>query len=162
MKIIDLEALKSEIYALYDECLDKTVPFHRKLDLFTVPDALVGKVLTATGIDISGHWVSIDNFGIRHALEQHGSPISEAKRGQIALEKEDFVRFLEVFLDPDEITAVGVTRRTNLPLIQFVKTIDNKKFVIKEIRTISSLRKKKVSRVVFHTMYKMKATKIQS
>jgi hypothetical protein len=162
MEIIDLEALKNDIYALYDECLDKTTPFHRKLDLFIVPNALVEKVLTATGIDISGHWVCIDNFGIRHALEQHGSPITEAKRGQIALEKEDFVRFLEVFLDPDEITSVGVTKRTNLPLIQFVKTIDNKKFVIKEIRTISSLRKMKLSRVVFHTMYKMKATKTVS
>jgi hypothetical protein len=162
MNIINLDALKSDIYALYEECLDKTTPFHRKLDLFIVPDAVVEKVLAATDIDISGHWVCIDNFGIRHALEQHGSPISEAKRGQIALEKEDFVRFLEVFLDPDEISLVGVTKRTNLPLIQFVKTIDNKKFVIKEIRTISSLRKKKVSRVVFHTMYKMKATKIQS
>lgn len=162
MDNINLDALKSDIYALYDECLEQTVPFHRKLDLFIVPNALVEKVLTATGINISGHWVCIDNFGIRHALEQHGSPISEAKRGQIALEKEDFVRFLEVFLDPDEISLVGVTKRTNLPLIQFVKTIDNKKFVIKEIRTISSLRKKKVSRVVFHTMYKMKATKIQS
>jgi phage-Barnase-EndoU-ColicinE5/D-RelE like nuclease3 len=156
---IDLEAIKSAIYELYDECLEKTIPFHRKLDLFIVPNLVVEKVLSATGINIENHWVCIDNFGILHTLEQHGSLLSEAKRGQVAIEKEDFIRFLDVFLNPDEIQLVGVTKRTNLPLIQFIKTIENKIFVVKEVRTISSLRKKKVSRVVFHTMYKIKATK---
>lgn len=92
-----LEQIKSDIYDLYDECLVNLSPFHRKLDLFIVPAYLVEKVLNATGIDIHGHWVCIDNFGILHTLEQ--------------------------------------------------------------LRTVSSTKKKKVSRVVFHTMYKMKATK---
>ena len=153
---INLEQNISDIYALYDECLERTNPFHRKLDLFVVPNNLVEKILEATGINVSGHWVCIDNFGIRHTLEEHGSPMSEAKRGQIAIEKEDFSLFLDVFLEPDVIKSVGVTKRTNLPLIQFEKLIDNKKIVVKEVRTVTSRKKNKVSRLVFHTMYKIR------
>ena len=154
---MNLSQIKTDIYALYDECLENILPFHRKLDLFIVPEYLVERVLNATGIDIRNHWVCIDNFGILHTLEQHGNPLSEARRGQIAVEKEDFVKLLDVFLEPDEIQLSGTTKRTTLPLIQFIKSMGDKKCVIKEIRTITSTRKKKVSRVVFHTMYKMKA-----
>lgn len=156
---MNFEQIKTDIYALYEECLSTSEPFHRKLDLFIVPKTTVAAVLAATGIDLSAHWVCIDNYGIIHTLEQHGNPISEAKRGQIAVEKQDFVKFLNVFLYPDEIHFVGKTKRTNLPLLQFVKTIEDKKFVIKEVRTISSTRKKKINRLVFHTMYKIKSSK---
>ena len=153
---MDFEQIKTDIENLFEECLELNTPFHRKLDLFVVPEKLAENVLKITGIDISNHWVCIDNFGIIHTLEQHGNPISEARRGQIAVEKEDFVRFVEVLLTPDEIRAVGFTKRTNLPLIQFMKVVGDKKFVVKEVRTVTSVKKMKVSRLVFHTMYKMK------
>ena len=157
--MINFEQLKADIFSLYDDCLEATMPFHRKLDLFVVPDALVKRVLLDTGIDLQNHWVCIDNFGILHTIEHHGNPLAEARRGQIAIGKEDFVRFLEVFLNPDEVQLIGVTKQTNLPLLQFVKTIDDKIFVVKEVRTITSSRKQKISRLVFHTMYKRKAIK---
>ncbi len=146
----NIEQIKADIYRLYEECLVNTEPFHRKLDLFIVPEWLVEKVLNATSLDISNHWVCIDNFGIIHTLEQHGNPLSEARRGQVAIEKEDFVKFIEVLLYPDEIIAVGLTRRTNLPMIQFVKVLGNQKIVIKEVRTVTSQKKQKLSRIVFH------------
>lgn len=37
--------------------------------------------------------------------------------------------------------------------------MEDKKFVIKQVRTISSNKKRKVSRIVLHTRYKVKATK---
>lgn len=153
---MDFEQIKKDIYQLYEDCLSSIEPFHRKLDLFIVPDDLVTKVMEQTNIDLTGHWVSIDNFGIIHTLEQHGNPIFEAKRGQIAVEKEDFIQFLDVFLEPDVIKLVGMTKRTNLPLIQFEKTIEGKTIVVKEVRTITSTKKKKMSRLIFHTMYKIK------
>ncbi|MCC6724791.1 MAG: hypothetical protein IT258_09800 [Saprospiraceae bacterium] len=156
---MDIEKIKAEIYKLYDECLERREPFHRKIDLFTVPDNLAQKVLTETSFDISSHMVCIDNFGIIHTLEQHGNPLSEARRGQIAVEKEDFVKMIDVFLSPDEIQIAGFTKRTKMPLLQFIKAMDDKKFVVKEIRTITSTKKKKVSRLVFHTMYKIKISK---
>ena len=157
--MVDFEQIKADILALYDECLEISTPFHRKLDLFIVPDGLIVRVMQATGIDLTGHWVCIDNYGILHTLEQHGNLLSEARRGQIAVDREDFVLFPDVFLNPDEIKMVGKTKQTNLPLLQFVKTIENKTFVVKEVRSIASSRKKKLSRLVFHTMYKIKAAK---
>ena len=156
MQEINLEQIRSDIYALYDECLEKTHPFHRKLDLFIVPNNLVEKILATTGINVSGHWVCIDNFGIIHTLEEHSNHMTEAKRGQVAVEKEDFSLFLDVFLEPDVIKLAGMTKRTNLPLIQFEKWIDNRNIVVKEVRTITSKKKNKVSRLVFHTMYKIR------
>ena len=156
---MDFEKIKENIFALYDECLETHTPFHRKLDLFIVPNGIIERVLSETGVNLEGHWVCIDNYGILHTLEHHGNPLSEARRGQIAVDKEDFVRFIEVFLNPDAMELVGTTKQTKLPLIQFVKTIENSVFVLKEVRTVTSVRKQKVSRLVFHTMYKLKATK---
>lgn len=153
MILIDNE-IRQKIYELYDDCISSLEPFHRKLDLFIVPDNLAERIKDATEMDVSGHWVSLDNYGVTHALEHHGNPVSEGKRGQIAVEKEDFITMLEVFLQPDEIQTVGTSRQTRLPMLQFVKTIDNQVFVVKEVRTVTSKKKNKVSRLVFHTMYK--------
>jgi phage-Barnase-EndoU-ColicinE5/D-RelE like nuclease3 len=145
------ESLKHKIYELYDECVSSIEPFHRKLDLFIVPDELAQRILDETDIDVSGHWVCLDNYGILHALEHHGNPISESKRGQIAVDKDDFITMLEVFLYPDEIKIVDETKKV---LIQFIKRINDKMYIVKENRTITSQKKKKISRLVFHTMYK--------
>lgn len=151
---------KQKIFELYDECLETLGQFHRKIDLFVVPEELAEKIKQATEMDVSNHWVCIDNFGILHTLEQHGNPISEAKRGQIAIEKEDFFMMLEVFLHPDEIHIVGKTNYSQKPVLQFVRQIGDKIYVVKEVRTITSQKKNKLSRLVFHTMYKIKAVKL--
>ena len=154
-----LEEIKQQIYDLYDECLENLTQFHRKIDLFIVPENIAQNIKNLTGIDVSEHWVCVDNYGILHILEHHGNPVSEAKRGQIAIEKEDFIRMLDVFLEPDEIKSIGVTKHTNMPILQFMKEIDGKVYVVKELRTSLSKKKNKRSRLVLHTMYKIKAPK---
>lgn len=154
------DEMKQEIHTLYNECIENSGQFHRKLDLFLVPIILTQKIFEATKIDVSNHWVCIDNFGISHTLEHHGNPISEGKRGQIAVEKEDFITMLEVFLYPDEITAIEGNGQTKKPLLQFIRRINDKVYVVKEVRTITSQKKNKISRLVFHTMYKIKATRL--
>jgi hypothetical protein len=151
------ENLIQKIYSLYEECLNRTEPFHTKIDICIVPDELAQMVFEATTIDVSNHWITIDNYGIDHALTQHGNPKSEAKRGQIAVEKEDFIRFIDVVLQPDKILLLENSKRSNLTQIQFEKVIQNKKIVVKEVRTITSKKKNKVSRLIFQTMYKLKS-----
>ena len=148
------ENIIKQIDSLYEECLIKTEQFHTKIDICLVPDDLAQKVLAVTNIDIANHWITIDNYGIIHTLSQHGNPISESKRGQIAIEKEDFLKFINVVLQPDRIVLLENTKRSNLPQIQFEKEIFNKIVIVKEIRTVTSTKKNKVSRLVFHTMYK--------
>ena len=150
------ESVRNKIFESYEECINSIEPFHRKLDLFIVPDELAQRILNETNIDVSEHWVCIDNYGILHALEHHGSLIAESKRGQMAVDKEDFITMLDVFLYPDEIKLIGETTKTQRVLIQFIKRINDKMYIVKEIRTITSQKKKKVSRLVFHTMYKKK------
>lgn len=79
--------IKEAIYALFDECLNTHTPFHRKLDIFVIPDALAQRVQEATGIDVFGHLVCIDNFGIPHTLEQH---YVQNKSQQVVLPLADF------------------------------------------------------------------------
>ena len=153
---MDFEDIKDKINALYDACLESTTHFHVKIDVCMVPEELAIMVMTTTNIDISNHLITIDNYGIIHTLQQHSNPITEAKRGQVAIEREDFIRWLEVVLYPDEVKHLGDTKRTNLPLLQFEKIIENRKIVVKEVRTVQSSKKQKVSRLVFHTMYKFK------
>jgi hypothetical protein len=160
MKMEETKGLISEILNLYDESLEKIDHFHKKLELFVVPIEIANFVMSKLNLDIENHIVTIDNFGILHSLEEHGNPITEAKRGQISIEKNDFVKIIDVLLYPDEINFIGLTKHTKLPLLQFIKEIENKIYIVKEVRTITSQKKKKVSRLVFHTMYKIKATKI--
>lgn len=148
------ENLIEQINSLYEECLTNTEQFHTKIDICIVPDALAQMVFEATNIDITNHLITIDNYGITHTLLQHGNPISEAKRGQIAIEKEDFITFIDVVLQPDKIVLLENTKRSNLPQLQFEKVIQNKNIVVKEVRTVTSKKKNKVSRLVFQTMYK--------
>jgi hypothetical protein len=65
---------------------------------------------------------------------------------------------LEVFLYPEEIVLIRNTSHTQKPILQFVRQIEDKIYVLKEIRTITSKKKNKLSRLVFHTMYKIKAS----
>ena len=153
------EEIKQQIYDLYDESISSIEPFHYKIDLFIVPSELAHNIKEKTDIDVSNHWVCIDNYGIIHTMEHHGNERSEAKRGQIAIGKEDFITMIEVFLYPDEIKKMGVTRHNNLPILQFVKKMDDKIFVVKEVRTTTSRKENKISRLVFQTMYKIKAIK---
>lgn len=149
--------LRKQINDLYDECLENFEQFHRKIDLFEIPELLASRIKEKTAIDLLGFWICIDNFGILHTLENHGNPVSEAKRGQVAVEKEDFITMIEVCLYPDEIKFVGNSKHTQKPLLQFEKKIENKIFVVKEVRIVTSKKKNKLNRLVFHTMYKIKA-----
>src|SRR3546814_7432582 len=69
------------------------------MDLGQVSQANADRVLRDTGIDISGARREIDNSAINHALKQHGSDTTEAKRGQAAITPEDFGKIPEIVAD---------------------------------------------------------------
>jgi phage-Barnase-EndoU-ColicinE5/D-RelE like nuclease3 len=150
------EELRKQINDLYDECLENFEQFHRKIDLFEISESLANRIKENTDVDLFGFWVCIDNFGIIHTLENHGNPVSEAKRGQIAVEKEDFITMVEVCLNPDDIKLIGNSKHTQKPLMQFEKRIENKIFVVKEVRIVTSTKKKKKNRLFFIQCIKLK------
>ena len=54
------DEVKIAIAELFEECLSIRTPFHLKIDLFVIPDALAQRVMEATGLDVFGHWVCIE------------------------------------------------------------------------------------------------------
>jgi hypothetical protein len=64
---------------------------------------------------------------------------------------------LEVCLNPDKIKYSEAKNGTQ-KFLQFENKIENKIYVVKEIRTVTSIKKNKINRLMFHTMYKIKAT----
>src|SRR3546814_3978667 len=75
------------------------------MDLGQVSQANADRVLRDTGIDISGARREIDNSAINHALKQHGSDTTEAKRGQAAITPEDFGKIPEIVERSEEHTS---------------------------------------------------------
>lgn len=156
--MIDYEKIRTEIEALYNNCLANPKSPHQKIDICPVPNELAVLILETTGLVVSNFWLSIDNYGIIHTLNHHGNPISEAQRGQIAIEKADFLSFLDVVLFPDEIKLIGNTFQTKLQMIQFEQGTTVRTVVVKELRQVR--KKGKINRLVLHTMYKKhKSTK---
>jgi phage-Barnase-EndoU-ColicinE5/D-RelE like nuclease3 len=142
--------MERKIGDLHDRRLDTETLPHR-LDLFIVPPQIVKLVFEATGIDLSGYMVRIHKYEIIHALK-HSDPIEEANRGQIAIKREDIIRFLDIIFDPDEIKlSEKNTKHTKKPCIEFAKTIVNKTIVKLEIRTVT--RKGKTNCLAFKTMW---------
>ncbi len=65
---------------------------------------------------------------------------------------------IDVCLNADSIKNIGVSNHSKNPILQFEKRINDRIFVVKEVRFITSKKKNKINRLVFHTMYKIKAT----
>lgn len=93
---------------------------HEKHDMGAVSNA--AKIHEETGIDVGGYRQVADNFGVRHAFNNHGNEKAEARRGQRAVKTEDVARFPSVVHSPDRIAPGGKTKQGR-DVIQFEKHI---------------------------------------
>jgi len=130
---------------------------HIILDMGIIDENLANRIKEKTELDFSGYYISIDNYSIKHTLEKHGNPITEAKRGQINISKEDFFLLPEIIFNFDNVSYDKKLNKkgANSECLKFEKTIGDVYFVIKEIRTV--IKKGKINRIVLQTMYKRKA-----
>lgn len=148
-----MDELKRKIEELYDFALNNPENSYQIVDLVEISADLAEKILTATGVDVSGFTLSIDNYGILHTLERHGNPVREKARGQLAVTKTDFTRLLDIVNDYDSIRfdkrahQNGVFKETFV----FMKELENSYFVAKEIRRVT--KKGKRNRLILQTMY---------
>lgn len=96
--------------------------------------ANVELVENATGINIAGFNRVLDNYSLRHIMDKHGDPDIEAKRGQIAITREDFTRIPEITDTPDLVENAGKTHQ-GLDTIRYQKRINGEIFYLEEART---------------------------
>lgn len=68
-----------------------------------VPDHVVRRVQTDTGLDIRGFGVMMNGNDVRHIMQSHGDASAEAARGQTAVTAEDIARIPEVLSSPDKV-----------------------------------------------------------
>ncbi len=139
---------------LYELALNRLTNEHFLLDLFTIDKTLGAKIFAETGLELTGFVVSIDTYGIRHAIERHGDENKEAARGQVALQKSAFDLMFLVLTEADSIIFDPRQRNPSSPVVEtliFEKQISNYHYVFKEIRRVK--KKGKSNRLVFQTMF---------
>lgn len=153
-----MEDIKSRIESLYEFALYNPTNEQRIIDIFQIEEALAVQIQESTGLELRGFFVSIDNYGIVHTLLRHGNPAKEAKHGQIAVTKADFVALVEVISAPDTIQleaktyGKGVIKETLI----FKKEFEHYYIVVKEIRRV--FKKGKINRLILQSMYIRKKT----
>lgn len=95
----------------------------RRILLSLGPVQNAALILEKTGLNVTGFTRILDNYGVRHTLKQHGDPIKEARRGQIAVTLEDFGKIGLITTEPDDIFSDG-TNKIGRQIIVFVKLMD--------------------------------------
>ena len=119
------------------------------IELGTVDEKLAKKIQTQTEIKLEGYTITIDSYGILHAMNRHSN---EPNQNQISLSEQDFLKLEQIIFEADAIEEVS---RYNKKALQFSKLIENKYFTIFEIITITGEKKKlyKKNRLAFKTMF---------
>jgi len=143
------------INKLFDFAFNNVENKKKMLDLGIVDKVLAKKIEENTDLDLENYLISIDNFGIRHAIEKHGSPKTEEPRGQIAITKEDFSKLLEIIQQADKISLEGKTA-IGKDVILFEKQLEVLYAVAEEVRSVTSTKKGKQNRLVFQSFWKRK------
>jgi len=140
---------------LYELACNTMTNKHIIIDLGVVEYKMGAKILSKSGIEVTGFVISIDTYGIRHAVERHGDSKTELTRGQVPVQKSDFFIALEIVLESDNLRYDfrGNLNHSNLKeSIVFDKKInDYHYFVSMEVRRV--VKRGKHSRLVFQTMY---------
>ncbi len=128
------EGLKTKISELYDYAVSKVSNALKKVELWRLEDSEAATIKEKTGIDVSGYMHVIDNYSINHILKEHGDPKLEAKRGQIAVTKEDVGMIPEIITKPDILENAGKTKQ-GLEGIRYGKKVNGFVIYVEEVRT---------------------------
>ena len=106
-----------------------------KVHRLQVPEAVLQKVASITGLNVAGYLATFDNSKVGHVIGDHGNAAKEAKRKQLPVTLDDFKYEPLIMTAPDLIEASHKTV-TGLDAVKFSKVIDGNTYVlVKELRT---------------------------
>ena len=106
-----------------------------KAEVGKVSDLLVELAKDKLPVDIRGYNHDIDTSAIGHIYKNHGDVEKEAKRGQIAVVKDDYKRIPEIIYNWDYI-AFGSKNKRGQDVIVYGKNMpDGSSVYIEEVRT---------------------------
>ena len=102
-----IDVLKKKVADFYDRVISTNPSQNIREWLGGVSKNNIEAVKQKTGIDLTGYERVIDSSGINHILKNHGDEVTEAKRGQIGITRNDISRIPEIVESPDDIQYVG-------------------------------------------------------
>lgn len=150
--------LETQINELYEFAIQDTENVLKIIDIGEIDENLAKKIEENTGMNLLGFKISIDTFSIKHIMKKHGNPKEEVKRGQVAIEKIDFLLIQDIINNAEAIQKdQRISTKTNLIIhesIIFRKTYETEYVVINEIRQV--IKKGKVNRIILQSMRKHK------
>jgi hypothetical protein len=101
-------------------------------------------------LDVTGFVLIVDDQHIAHATRQHGNARTEAKRGQLPIDLDDYARLPRILGDPDTVDPAETGRRGG-PAAVVAKVIGGVAY-----RVIVELRRHR-RQLAFVTIYKTRA-----
>ena len=132
MKITPLQF--PDVGSLYEFTLKDPLNQTAFVDLGILGDLEVTKLKVATNQDFADYQKMIDSYAIRHILKGHGNPVTEARRGQVAVTRSDFLLVDDILKDPDAIHSLG-KNKIGREVIAFEKMLDQFYTLVVEVRT---------------------------
>jgi len=124
---------------LVDYVLTDTTNAKRAVRFQTVTPEEAAQLKKQTNLDLEGYHHTIDNYGIKQALEQHGNMNSETQRGQLPIEKSDIQMIPEIVKNYDSVKMIPKgsegSNGPSLDLIRYEKRIDGSVYYVEEVRT---------------------------
>lgn len=101
----------------------KTGKDSKKFYFGKVSDNLAKSIQDATGIDLKSYNVSIRSDEVRHIFGAHGDHVTEAARGQVAVNDKILENLPAVFNSPDEIKLLGTKDHAGRQALEISKRI---------------------------------------
>ncbi len=124
-----------------------------RTDFGIIGKELAHEIYLYSHLKLEDYVFSIDSHGIRHVLNQPGTNETELTPGRLPVEKEDWLELPNIIQNADFIVDSQKSKLGN-DCILFEKQIGEKRyFSVWEIRTITSPRKRKQSRLMLQTFY---------
>lgn len=118
------------------EFIEKSI-ISKQYQSFIIGKANAGyaeKIKNKTGLNVLGYDLIIDNYAIKHIINNHGNKEVENKKNQVAVTKNDFLLIPEILFYPDIIIKSDKANNKGLKVIKYIKQYKNKYYVIEEIR----------------------------
>ncbi len=152
-----LKNLEKLISDLFDFAFNNPENIKKIVDIGIVDSHLALRIKENTGFETENYIISVDNYGIRHAVEHHGNVELEKLRGLIAVCKKDFDFLHEIIFEAENIKYGG---KSNLgkDVILFEKNLLNLYTAVLEVRLVT--KKGKQNRLILETFY-IKKTRLK-
>ncbi|TVP80457.1 MAG: hypothetical protein EA353_03810 [Puniceicoccaceae bacterium] len=88
------------------------------------------------GTDLSRYRHSVDSSALDHVRKEHGNPVTEAARGQLAITRADFDKLPEITRNISEVRDAGIDQTLKLQRIASISpSADGTYYMIEEVRS---------------------------